>query len=236
MLIIPSFNKTEQFVMNFFFLIMFLSSVFLSVYLFNRHNTYLRQQNRKRSQPLPPISNLEADLSNQTNDKPTKTSDGESQPSAHLENPSNWRQSVLEMRKKKQIEPALHLCKSKFPLYTAYRETTLILKSTLQNEGSSQAKIQEILLQLYKTAAIAELIHMKKSDENKHLPDKIKISDITLLEKIPFDYYELGYSMLPLLTKKDTRVLVSHWGEPRKHDSPRKLYENYLTKLISSEK
>ena len=222
--------------MNFFFLIMFLSSVFLSVYLFNRHNIYLRQQNRKRSQPLPPIGNLEADLSNQTNDKPTKTSDGKSQPSAHLENPSNWRQSVLEMRKKKQIEPALHLCKSKFPLYTAYREATLILKSTLQNEGSSQAKIQDILTQMYKTAAIAELIHMKKSAANKRIPDKVKITDITLLEKIPFDYYELGYSMLPLLTKKDTRVLVSHWGEPRKHDSPRNLYENYLTKLISSEK
>ena len=97
----------------------------LSVYLFNRHNTYLRQQNRKRSQPLPPIGNLEADLSNQTNDKPTKTSDGESQPSAHLENPSNWRQSVLEMRKKKQIEPALHLCKVNF-LFTQHTEKQLL--------------------------------------------------------------------------------------------------------------
>tara|TARA_B100000700_G_scaffold322049_1_gene422669 strand:+ start:202 stop:849 length:648 start_codon:yes stop_codon:yes gene_type:complete len=215
---------------------MFFSSVFLCAYLFNRHNTYQRQQNRKRSQPLPPIGNLEADLSNETHNNETKTSDGESQPPAHLKNPGNWRQSVSEMRKKKQIEPALHLCKSKFPLYTAYRETTLILKSILQNEGPSQAKIQDILSQLYKTAAIAELIHMKKSDENKRLPDKVKISDITLLEKIPIDYYELGYSKLPLLTKKDTRVLVSHWGEPRKHDTPRNLYDNYLTKLISSEK
>ena len=108
---------------------MFFSSVFLSVYLFNRHNTYLRQQNRKRSQPLPPIGNLEADLSNQTIDNDeTKTSDGENQPPAHLENPNNWRQSVLEMRKKKQIEPALNLCKSKFPLYTAYREATFDIK------------------------------------------------------------------------------------------------------------
>ena len=140
---------------------MFFPSVFLCVYLLNRHNTYQRQQNRKRSQPLPPIANLQADLSNETLNNETKTSDDESQPSAHLENPSNWRQSVLEMRKKKQIEPALHLCKSKFPLYTAYREATFILKSTLQNEGSSQAKIQDILTQMYKTAAIAELIHMK---------------------------------------------------------------------------
>ena len=222
--------------MSFLFLLMFFSSVFLCVYLLNRHNTYQRQQNRKRSQPLPPIANLEDDLSIDTLNNETKTFDGESQPPPNLENPSNWRQSVLEMRKKKQIEPALHLCKSKFPMYTAYKETTLILRSILQNEGSSQAKIQDILSQLYKTAAIAELIHMKKSDGNKRIPDKVKITDITLLEKIPFDYYELGYSMLPLLTKKDTRVLVSHWGEPRKHDSPRNLYENYLAKLISSEK
>ena len=222
--------------MSFLFLLMFFSSVFLSVYLFNRHNTYLRQQNRKRSQPLPPIGNLEADLSNETYNNEAKTSDGENQTPAPLKDPSNWRQSVLEMRKKKQIEPALNLCKSKFPLYTAYREATLILKSTLQSEGSSQAKIQGILSQLYKTAAIAELIHMKKSAENKRLPYKVKITNITLLEKIPFDYNKLGYLELPLLTKKDARVLVSHWGEPRKHDSPRNLYKNYLTNLISSEK
>ena len=215
---------------------MFFSSVFISVYLFDRHNTYLRQQNRKRSQPLPPIGNLEADLSNETYSIETKTSDGENETPAHLKNPKNWRQSVLEMRNKKQIEPALHLCKSKFPLYTAYREATLILKSTLQNEGSSQTKIQDVLSQLYKTAAIAELIHMKKSDENKRLPEKVKITNITLLEKIPIDYNKLGYLELPLLTKKDTKVLVSHWGEPKKHDSPRNLYKNYLNKLISSEK
>ena len=222
--------------MSFLFFLMFFSSVFLSVYLFNRHNTYLRQQNRKRSQPLPPIGNSEADLSSETYNNETKISSRENQTPSHLKNPSNWRQSVLEMRKKKQIKPALNLCKSKFPLYTAYREATLILKSTLQNEGSSQAKIRGILSQLYKTAAIAELIHMKKSAENKRLPDKVKITDITLLDKIPIDYNKLGYLELPLLTKKDTRVLVSHWGEPRKHDSPRNLYENYLTKLISSEK
>jgi len=222
--------------MSFLFFLMFFSSVFISVYIFDRHNTYLRQQNRKRSQPLPPIGNLEADLSNETYNIEKKTSDGENETPAHPKNPNNWRQSVLEMRKKKQIEPALNLCKSKFPLYTAYREATLIFKSTLQNEGSSQAKIQDVLSQLYKTAAIAELIHMKKSDENKRPPEKVKITNITLLEKIPFDYNKLGYLELPLLTKKDTKVLVSHWGEPRKHDSPRNLYKNYLTKLISSEK
>ena len=222
--------------MSFLFFLMFFSSVFISVYLFDRHYTYLRQQNRKRSQPLPPIGNLETDSSNETYNDEAKTSDNENQKPPPLKDPSNWRQSVLEMRKKKQIEPALNLCKSKFPLYTAYREATLILKSTLQNEGSSQAKIQGILSQLYKTAAIAELIHMKKSAENKRLPYKVKITNITLLEKIPFDYNKLGYLELPLLTKKDTRVLVSHWGEPRKHDSPRNLYKNYLTKLISSEK
>jgi len=222
--------------MSFLFFLLFFSSVIFCAYLINRHNIFLRLQNRKRSQPLPPIANLEADLANETYNNETKTSYGENQTPTHLKNPSNWRQSVLEMRKKKQIELALNLCKSKFPLYTAYREATLILKSTLQNEGSSQAKIQGILSQLYKTAAIAELIHMKKSAENKRLPYKVKITDITLLEKIPIDYNKLGYLELPLLTKKDTKVLVSHWGEPRKHDSPRNLYENYLTKLISSEK
>ena len=219
--------------MSFLFLLMFFSSVFLCAYLFNRHNTYQRQQNRKRSQPLPPIGNLEADLSNETHNNETKTSDGESQPPAHLKNPGNWRQSVSEMRKKKQIEPALHLCKSKFPLYTAYRETTLILRSILQNDGLSQTEIQGILSQLYKTAAIAELIYMKKSAGSKLLSDKLKTVDIASLDKIAFNYSKLGYLELPLLTKTDIRILVSHWGEPNRHDLPRNLYKNYFTDLIS---
>ena len=230
------FGRIAPNIMSLLFSLLFFTSVIFSVYLLNRHNIYLRQQNRKRSQPLPPIRNLETDLTNETNNKDEKISDGEKQTPSPLKNPSNWRKLAFEMREKKQFTPALNLCKSKFPMYTAYKETTLILRSILQNEGSSQAKIQDILSQLYKTAAIAELIHMKKSDGNKRLPDKVKISDITLLENIPFDYNELGYFELPLLTKKDTRVLVSHWGEPRKHDSPRNLYKNYLTKLISSEK
>ena len=116
----------------------------------------------------------------------------------------------------------------------SYRETTLILKSILQNEGLSQTKVQETLSQLYKTAAIAELIYMKKSAESKPLSDMLKTAEITLLDKITFDYNKLGYLELPLITKKDSRVLVSHWGEPNKHDSPRNLYESHLNKLISS--
>ena len=222
--------------MNLLFLLMFFLSVILCASLLNGYNNSLRLQNRKRSQPLPPIGNLEADLTNQIENKDKITADFKNQISPPSKNPSNWRQLALEMRKENQIEQALNLCKSKFPLYTAYKEATLIFKSILRNKGLSQAKIQRTLSQLYKIAAIAELIYMKKSARVKPLTDKFKTVDVSLLHKIPFDYNKLGYLELPLLTKKDTRVLVSHWGEPRNHDSPRNLYKNYLTKLISSEK
>ena len=193
----------------------------------------MREQNRKRSQPLPPIGNLKADLTSEIENKDKKISDFKIHIPTASKNPSNWRQLALEMRKKNQMEPALTLCKSKFPLYTAYREATLILKSILQNDGLSQAKIQRTLSQLYKIAAIAELIYMKKSAEGKLLPDRLKSVDITLLDKIPFDYNELGYLELPLLKMQDTRLLVSYWGEPAKHVSPRKLYMSHFIKLIS---
>ena len=196
----------------------------------------MREQNRKRSQPLPPIGNLKADLTSEIENKDKKISDFKIHIPTTSKNPGNWRQLALEMRKKNQMEPALTLCKSKFPLYTAYREATLILKSILQNENLSPAKVQRTLSQLYKIAAIAELIHMKKSAGLKPLPDKLKIVDITLLNKIPIDYNNLGYLELPLLKKQDARILVKHWGEPNKHESPRTLYGNHFIKLISSKK
>ena len=219
--------------MNLLFLLMFFLSVILCAYSLKRYNEFVREQNRKRSQPLPPIGNLEADLTSEIENKARKISDFKIHIPTASKNPSNWRKLALEMRKKNQIEPALTLCKSKFPLYTAYREATLILKSILQNGGLSQAKIQRTLSQLYKIAAIAELIYMKKSAEGKLLPDRLKTMDITLLDKIPFDYNDLGYLELPLLKMQDTKLLVSHWGEPAKHDSPRKLYMNHFIKLIS---
>ena len=220
--------------MNLLFLLMFFLGVILCAFLLNRYNNSLRLQNRKRSQPLPPIGNLGADLTNQIENKNEITSDFKNKITPHSKNPSNWRQLALEMRKENQIEQALNLCKSKFPLYTAYKEATLILKSILRNEDLSQAKIQRTLSQLYKIAAIAELVYMKKSAEGKLLNDKFKTVDVTLLHRIPFDYNKLGYLELPLLKKQDTRLLVSHWGEPDKHDSPRKLYKDHFTELISS--
>ena len=208
----------------------------LTAYLLDKHSSILRQQNRKRSQPLPPVGNLETKLTNEIENKGKEISIVKNQIPTSSQNQSNWRQLALEMRKKNQIEPAFNLCESKFPLYTAYREATLILKSILQNEGLSQTKVQRTLSQLYKIAAIAELIYMKKSAGGTLLPDKLKTMDITLLHKIPFDYNKLGYLELPLLKKQDTRLLVSHWGEPDKHDSPRNLYESHFIKLISSQK
>ena len=222
--------------MNLLLLLIFLTSVILCVYSLNRYNDSIRQQNRKRSQPLPPMGNLETKSTNKIEGKDKKISIVTNQIPTPSKNQSNWRQLALEMRKKNQIEPAFNLCESKFPLYTAYREATLILKSILQNEGLSQAKIQRTLSQLYKIAAIAELIYAKKSAGGTLLPDKLKTMDITLLHKIPFDYNKLGYLELPLLKKQDTRLLVSHWGEPDKHDSPRNLYESHFIKLISSQK
>ena len=219
--------------MSLLFLLIFFLSVVLSIYLLDQHNNHLRQQNRKRSQPLPPIGNLETDLSKTNDNINRKTSDGQKQTTAPQKISATWRQSVSEMRKKKQTEAALKLCKSKFPLYTAYREATLVLRSMLKNEGLSRAEIKKTLSQLYKTAAIAELIYSKKSAVGKSLPDQLKTADIKLFDKIPLDYNKLGYLKLPLLTKHDTKVLVSHWGEPDKHDSPSNLYEKHLLKLIS---
>ena len=208
--------------MNLLLIFTFLLAVTTTSYLLHRYHLSERQRARKSSLPLPPIGSYDSNLDPQVTDINNNKLSYEAQSSI------NWLQLVSEKRKEGQTESALNLCRRKFPLYSAFRQAILILRSVLQNKSVSPEKTQETLLCLYKTAATAELIHKKSSDEDSISPAQMNKLNLTLIENFSFDYNKLGYTEIPLLTKKDVKALVSHWGEPKTHYSPHELYQKYL--------
>ena len=211
--------------MNLLFILAFILLVATTSYLLHQYQSSIRQKTRKSSLPLPPIGNSDCHLKPQAFGK---TGDSADTHSHTFKAPDNWQRSITELRKEGQTEPALKLCKSKFPSYSAYKRATVILRSLLKTKGLSKRRTHKILLSLYKTAATAEMIHMKRSRENAISSSELKNLNMTLIESISFNYNELGYTEIPLLTRKDIKTIVSHWGEPKKHDSPRKAYQKYI--------
>ena len=211
--------------MNLLSILAFIFAVMTTSYLLYQRQLSARQKARKSSLPLPPIGNSDCYLETQAIDKDRNSIDAQNQtPIA----PDNWQRLVTKLRKEGQTEPALNLCKTKFPLYSAYRKATVVIRSALQTKGLSKRRTHEILLHLYETAATAELIHMKRSRESAISSAELKKLNMALIRDISFNYSELGYTEIPLLTQKDIKTIVDHWGEPKKHDSPRKAYQKYM--------
>mgnify|MGYP001161301866 CR=1 FL=1 len=207
---------------NFLFILAFLLAVAATSYLLHKYHIYIQYQTRKKSLPLPPIDSFNSNFNSQIVD--IKKNKVLSKDLAAI----NWLELISDMRKQGQTESALSVCESKFPLYSAYRQATLILRSILQDKNIDEKKTHETLLRLYKTAATAEMIHMKKSTGETISSTTLKKINMPLIENFSFEYNNLGYTEIPLLTKKDIKALVSRWGEPKKHESPRSLYQKYL--------
>ena len=208
--------------MNFLLILAFLLVAITTSYLLHQHHLSRQQQARKQSLPLPPIDVASSSFYKQTIDINENKFESTSQ------NLVNWQQTISKMRKKGRTQAALNVCEGKYPLYSAYRQATLILRSILQDKNVDEPKVQEILSRLYKTAATAEMIHCKGSGGQSMSPAALKKLKMPLNDNFSIDYNELGYKEIPLLTKKDIKAIVSYWGEPEKHDSPRRLYQKYL--------
>ena len=211
--------------MNLIFMMTFILVVMTTSYLLHQYQFSKQLKTRKSSLPLPPISSSNFNINLQTIDIKDKILNSSTEVP---KTPDNWQKLITEMRKEGQNEPALKLCISKFPLYSAYRRATVILRSVLHTKGLSERKTHKTLLRLYRTAAAAEMIHMKRSREDAISFTELKKMNMSSIENIPFDYNILGYKELPLLTQKDIKIIVNQWGEPKKHDSPRKAYQKYL--------
>ena len=215
--------------MDAFFLLLFITAVGITSFLLHRHQLIQRDREIKRSLPLPPLgkSNLNPPLKGAKLHSKINKVDKK----APIK-PVSWLQLVSEMRRKNDFDAALMLCREKFPLYTAYKQATIILRSRLDSKKTNTEVRKALTLELYKVAAAAELIHSKKMGSNNIPPSKLKRLDMERINSFSFKYNQLGYLELPLLTKQDIRIIVDMWGEPTKHGTPRVVYQKRLHELL----
>ena len=141
--------------MDAFFLLLFISAIGATSYLLHRHHLIQREREIKRSLPLPPLakSNFDTPLKAGKTPKDNIGYDKEAPPQ-----PRSWVQSVSDMKKKNDLEAALMLCRKKLPLYTAYKQAAIILRSRLDSKKISTELNKTLILELYRVAAAAELI------------------------------------------------------------------------------
>lgn len=110
-----------------------------------------------------------------------------------------------------------------YPLLGAYTQRCIELRQRLKTISANPKLLETTLQALYRTAAVAELLHSKKSvgklslGQLKMLPDEL----ITGLE---MPYSKLGYSELRLLRKSDIKRMLLLWGKPEVQQCPRSFH------------
>lgn len=108
----------------------------------------------------------------------------------------------------------------RYPLLGAYTQRCIELRQQLKSIKSTPALHATTLHALYRTAAVAELLH-SKSSEGKLSLGQLKMLPDELINELDMPYDKLGYSELRLLRKSDIKQLVQLWGKPTMQQCPR---------------
>ena len=128
------------------------------------------------------------------------------------------------------------------PLPGAFQEAAIAIRALIRKDRKNKISYDERLFELYHLAVIYSFFILASSIPYS---EKLRMSGISVFERIPggliyslpFEYKEVGYDELELLTKTDKKLLVEKWGEPNRHSTLHKKhrtvwdhYENILLK------
>lgn len=146
-------------------------------------------------------------------------------PLASSPSKETWQNKLTRFKADGEIEQALALCQSMFPLIGAYEQACILLRSQVKSAEADPTLRQTQLIALYRTAALAELLH-DKSDAQQRLSHK-QLQSIASdsYSQLDMPYQELGYSQLRLLRKADIKLLRATWGEPMRQQRPRQYHQ-----------
>jgi len=133
-----------------------------------------------------------------------------------------WADRIKQMRD--QPIDRLKLAIENLPLPAAFREAAIATRALIRARKKITASFSGELALLYWLAAI-ESFGVPYSDYLQQ-PGFNVFQSVpgAVLKSLPFTYDHLGYNQLPLLTKTDTKLLVSLWGEPVTHSTLNKVY------------
>jgi hypothetical protein len=124
----------------------------------------------------------------------------------------------------------LALAWENLPYPAAFRHAAVAIRSLLKGSLADGQDIGPLLDRLYGLAALENFLFDEPALPNGLGPAFNVAEGIPkeTLAGLEFPYDEIGYEKLPLLSKSDVKLLVSRWGEPRRHRSARRYrYEDW---------
>ncbi|MFT6092335.1 MAG: hypothetical protein ACJA2Q_000218 [Pseudohongiellaceae bacterium] len=107
-----------------------------------------------------------------------------------------------------------------YPLLGAYNQSCIALRQRLKTINANPKLLDTTLRALYRTAAVAELLHSRKSKGKLSL-GQLKMLPDELIDGLDMPYNKLGYSELRLLRKCDIKRMLMLWGKPELQQCPR---------------
>lgn len=150
---------------------------------------------------------------------------------------STWMSRVAMEKSQGNFAAALQLCEQEFPLWSAFNQACIILRTTIKPLTKDNPEKILLLSKLYGVAAKAELLH-EKSVNSPHLPlAQLKQLDLDEIDGLLFSYDDIGYANLRLIKKSDVKLMLAAWGRPAKHTSPRTVHQAWWqarTKSLNS--
>lgn len=206
----------------------------VTVYGLHRYQIFETNERVEQATPLPVLEDLELrsskfvtdDKSSIKKETPTSISTSTSRTSSN-----NWLEKVALLKEEKRYDEIMMLCAEQYPLWSAYNQTCIALRSKLRSLGDDHPEQPETLEKLYNTAVLAEFIHDKSPDAQRLSLAQLKLLDLSTMEKLRFDYSSLGYANLRLIRKGDVKRLLSWRGRPQQHQNPRKVYQDTWERL-----
>ncbi|MEX2468281.1 MAG: hypothetical protein WD396_00860 [Pseudohongiellaceae bacterium] len=228
----------------FFSILVAVALLGLTVYGLHRYQTMEVEYTVDRSMPLPP---LEADLEIEAGEaKPADRHDSESESraqasrdktetetrtrtsaAAKTRNTQPWLAEVNALKSRDQMVAALSRCRQEFPLWGAYNQACIILRTQLKQSQSASAQQDALLEQLYTLAATAEMLHDKSGETPTLNLAQIRQLDLARLDSLTFPYRDIGYAHLRLVRKNDIRLMQARWGRPQQHQLPRTYHREW---------
>jgi hypothetical protein len=116
----------------------------------------------------------------------------------------------------------LLLARKYLPLPAAFREAATALRAMILSAARNGADGDDLLFQLYVTAAQANFLLSTPSVIGAGSRYDVAASiPKTIWQQLPMPYAEIGYRHLRLLTYTDCDWLTVAWGEPDRHSTAR---------------
>lgn len=219
----------------FFSIVLALLVTGATVYGLHRYQAMAVEYTVDRTMPLPPLhEGFQAGINARNSSKPQANIPSEKQNTPEVERAvprqsgpaseprsSAWQARVNAAKKSGNLDLAYQICVDNYPLWGAYNQACIILRSRLKSMKLSHAERETLLGELYRCAVVAEMLHDKSEGAEHRTLNQLKQIPLSLLTEREFDYSQIGYAELRLIRKSDVRLLQKHWGRPESHQLPR---------------